>query len=84
MRKIAGTFLIAAALCIAASSAFAGKTSQGSMPDVIAQADTGVAIAGMGTTTGKQYAVDLRRCATMSGAEKASCVSFAKRRHGDM
>jgi hypothetical protein len=62
----------------------AGKTSQTPGANQLAQADGAVAVAGMGTTTNKQYGLDLRRCASMSGAEKASCITFAKQRHGDL
>jgi hypothetical protein len=56
--------------------AAAGKLSQ--------RTNVPVTIAGMGTSTDKQYALDLRRCAAMTGADKASCISFAKQRHGEI
>lgn len=84
MKKSLGIVLVALSIGWASTSSMAGKTSQTPAAKQLALADSTVVVAGMGTTTNKQYGLDLRRCASMSGAEKASCISFAKHRHGDI
>jgi hypothetical protein len=75
-------FLTALSIGFAGSPTMVAKPS-GVQRQAPLQSDSLVAVAGMGKSTDKQYVVDLRRCASMAGADKASCIAFARRRHGD-